>query len=222
MADKPNKLSDTARAVLTPATTRDDHLIRPPHLPIAAVRQVAQSRLRAGLAEEIASQVDDEYVWRISDGDRTLMLRATGLGPESAARKAAAEYKARPGSPHAAPPRGRQRSADRRGDGLGLAHGPLGLAHGPRLPRWPGQKGHQGRCPDHLCQGVALKPRGQGPLHHPSRPLRAGARPAANRGRDFRPCSHHPSPFTALLRRYPRSGCNALGDHGPARRRAGA
>jgi hypothetical protein len=150
MADKPNKLSDTARAVLTPATTRDDHLIRPPHLPIAAVRQVARSLLRAGLAEEIASQVDDEYVWRISDGDRTLMLRATGLGPASAARKAAAEYKARPGSPHAAPPRGRQRSADRRGDGLGLAHG-------PRLPRWPGQKGYQGRCPDHLCQGGRSK-----------------------------------------------------------------
>ncbi len=35
--------------------------------------------------------------------------------------------------------------ADRRGDGLGLAHR-------PRLPRWPGQKGHQGGCPDHLCQ----------------------------------------------------------------------
>jgi hypothetical protein len=32
MADKPNKLSDTARAVLALATTRDDHLIRPPHL----------------------------------------------------------------------------------------------------------------------------------------------------------------------------------------------
>jgi hypothetical protein len=98
-ADKPNKLSDTARAVLTLATTRDDHLIRPLHLPIAAVRQVARSLLKAGLAEEIASQVDDEYVWRISDGDRTLMLRATGLGPASAARKAAAEYKARPGFP---------------------------------------------------------------------------------------------------------------------------
>jgi hypothetical protein len=215
MADKPNKLSDTARAVLTLATTRDDHLIRPPHLSIAAVRQVARSLLKAGLAEEIASQVDDEYVWRISGGDRTLMLRATGLGPASAARKAAAEYKARPGSPHAAPPRGRQRSADRRGDGLGLAHR-------PRLPRWPGQK----KCirVDVLitcARRVALKPQGQGSLHHRSRPLRAGARPAANRGRDFRPCSHHPSPFTALLRRYPRSGCNALGDHGPARRRAG-
>jgi hypothetical protein len=33
---------------------------------------------------------------------------------------------------------------------------------------------------------VVLRPQGQGPLHHRSRPLRAGARPAANRGRDFR------------------------------------
>jgi hypothetical protein len=31
MTDKPKKLSDTARAVLTLAATRDDHLIRPPH-----------------------------------------------------------------------------------------------------------------------------------------------------------------------------------------------
>ena len=77
------------------------------------------------------------------------------------------------------------------------------------------------RCPDHLRQAGRSKASGQGPLHHRSRPLRAGARPAANRGRDFRPCSHHPSPFIARLRRPPRSGCNALGDHGPARRRAG-
>ena len=30
MADKPKKLSDTARALLTMAATRGDHLIRPP------------------------------------------------------------------------------------------------------------------------------------------------------------------------------------------------
>jgi hypothetical protein len=36
MADKPKKLSDTARALLTVAATRGDHLIRPPKLPIVA------------------------------------------------------------------------------------------------------------------------------------------------------------------------------------------
>ena len=34
MADTPKKLSDTARAVLTHAATRDDHLAQPPKLPI--------------------------------------------------------------------------------------------------------------------------------------------------------------------------------------------
>ena len=52
MADKPKKLSDTARALLTVAASRGDHLIRPPKLPIAAARQVVRSLLGAGLAEE--------------------------------------------------------------------------------------------------------------------------------------------------------------------------
>jgi hypothetical protein len=43
MTDKPKKLSDTARAVLTLAAARDDHLIRPPRLPFAAAQQVARS-----------------------------------------------------------------------------------------------------------------------------------------------------------------------------------
>jgi hypothetical protein len=34
MTDKPKKLSGTVRALLTTAATRDDHLIRPPHLPV--------------------------------------------------------------------------------------------------------------------------------------------------------------------------------------------
>jgi hypothetical protein len=49
---KPKKLSDTARALLTVAATRGDHLIRPPKLPTAATRQVARSLLSARLVEE--------------------------------------------------------------------------------------------------------------------------------------------------------------------------
>src|SRR5271166_21342 len=80
MTDKPKKLSDTARAVLTRAATRDDHLIRPPHLPIAAARQVARSLLNAGLAEEVpAPFAGAAYAWRKTE-DEVLMLRATVLG----------------------------------------------------------------------------------------------------------------------------------------------
>jgi hypothetical protein len=43
MADKPKKLSDTARALLTVAATRGDHLIRPPKWPMVAARQVVRS-----------------------------------------------------------------------------------------------------------------------------------------------------------------------------------
>jgi hypothetical protein len=50
---KPKKLSNTARALLAVAATRDDHLILPPELPIAAVRQVARSLLGLELAEEV-------------------------------------------------------------------------------------------------------------------------------------------------------------------------
>jgi hypothetical protein len=56
--DKPKKLSDTARALLTVAATRGDHLIRPPK-PIAAARQVVRSLLGAGLAEETPVRVDE-------------------------------------------------------------------------------------------------------------------------------------------------------------------
>ncbi|MDX6654917.1 MAG: long-chain acyl-CoA synthetase [Solirubrobacterales bacterium] len=40
MTDKPKKLSDTVRALLTAAARRNDHLIAPPKLPVAAARQV--------------------------------------------------------------------------------------------------------------------------------------------------------------------------------------
>ena len=81
MADKPKKLSDTARALLTVAATHGDHLIRPPKLPIAAARQVVRSLLGAGLAEETPVRVDDAgYAWRTSEDREVLMLRATALG----------------------------------------------------------------------------------------------------------------------------------------------
>jgi hypothetical protein len=81
MTDKPKKLSDTARALLTVAATRGDHLIRPPKLPIAAARQVVRSLLGAGLAEEVPARVDDAgYAWRTSEDGEVLMLRATALG----------------------------------------------------------------------------------------------------------------------------------------------
>ena len=59
MTDKPKKLSDTARALLTLAATRDDHLIRPPQLPTAAARQVVKSLVTAGLAEEVPAPIED-------------------------------------------------------------------------------------------------------------------------------------------------------------------
>ncbi len=59
MTDKPKKLTDTARALLTSAATRDDQLIRPPQLPLAAARQVVRSMLNAGLVEELPALVDD-------------------------------------------------------------------------------------------------------------------------------------------------------------------
>jgi biotin operon repressor len=81
MADKPKKLSDTARALLTVAAMRGDHLIRPPKLPIAAARQVVRSLLGAGLAEETPVRVDDAgYAWCTSEDGEVLMLRATALG----------------------------------------------------------------------------------------------------------------------------------------------
>ena len=81
MTEKPKKLSDTARALLTAAAVRDDHLIRPPQLPAAAARQVVRSLLNAGVAEEIPAAIDDAgYVWRQGDDGSDLMLRATKLG----------------------------------------------------------------------------------------------------------------------------------------------
>jgi hypothetical protein len=81
MRDKSKKLSETARALLTAAAARDDHLIQPPQLPAAAARQVVRSLLNAGLAEEGPAPIDNtSYVWRQGDDGCGLMLRATDLG----------------------------------------------------------------------------------------------------------------------------------------------
>jgi hypothetical protein len=81
MTDKPKKLSDTARVLLTAAAMRDDHLIQLPRLPVAAARQVIRSLLNAGLAEEVPALINDAaYAWRTGEDGGVLMLRATMLG----------------------------------------------------------------------------------------------------------------------------------------------
>jgi hypothetical protein len=81
MTDKPKKLSDTARALLTAAAMRNDHLVSLPKLPVAAARQVVWSLLNAGLVEEVPAPIDDAgFVWRTGEDGRLLMLRATAVG----------------------------------------------------------------------------------------------------------------------------------------------
>ena len=81
MAKTPNKLSDTARAMLTLAATREDRLVRPPTLPAAAARQVVRSLLNNSFAEEIPAPIEDAaYTWRTTDDGSTLMLHATDAG----------------------------------------------------------------------------------------------------------------------------------------------
>ena len=80
MVNAPNKLSDTARAMLTLAATREDRLVRPPTLPAAARSQVVRSLLNNGLVGEVAAPIVDlAYSWRDADG-APLMLRATDQG----------------------------------------------------------------------------------------------------------------------------------------------
>ncbi len=75
------KLSDTARAVLEHATTREDHLVRPPSLPAAARDQVVRSLLNRGLVEEVPAPITDgAYAWRTGEDGTVLMLRATPAG----------------------------------------------------------------------------------------------------------------------------------------------
>jgi hypothetical protein len=98
MTDKPKKLSDTARALLTAAARRNDHLIVPPKLPVAAARQVVRSMLSAALVEEVPAPIEDAtYDWRTGEDGRVLMLRATASGLDQiAAREAATAVATRP------------------------------------------------------------------------------------------------------------------------------
>jgi hypothetical protein len=81
MTDIPKKLFETARTVLTLASTRTDHLVRPPKLPAAAARQVIRSLLKGGLVEEVPAPIEDTaYAWRTNEDGAALMLRATALG----------------------------------------------------------------------------------------------------------------------------------------------
>ena len=75
------KLSDTARAVLEHAATREDHLVRPPSLPAAARQTVVRSLLSKGLVEEVPAPITDaSYAWRTGEDGTVLMLRATPAG----------------------------------------------------------------------------------------------------------------------------------------------
>ena len=81
MTQTPIKLSDTARALLTLAADRQDHLVRPPALPAAARQQVVRSLLSKGLVEEIPAPITDPaYAWRTDRDGLSLMLRAIPAG----------------------------------------------------------------------------------------------------------------------------------------------
>ncbi len=74
-------LSDTGRAVLEHAATREDHLVRPPSLPAAARQKVVRSLLNRGLVEEVPAPItDDAYTWGTGEEGVVLMLRATPAG----------------------------------------------------------------------------------------------------------------------------------------------
>jgi hypothetical protein len=81
MTDKPKKLSNTARALLTAAAMRNDHLIALPKLPVAAARQVVRSLLNAGFSEEVPGPICGPiYAWRTGKDGGVLALRVTALG----------------------------------------------------------------------------------------------------------------------------------------------
>jgi hypothetical protein len=81
MTDKPKKLSDTARALLTAAAMRNDHLVPFPKLPVAAARQVVRSLLNAGFAEDVPVPINHPGCgWRTGMDGGVLALRATALG----------------------------------------------------------------------------------------------------------------------------------------------
>jgi hypothetical protein len=74
-------LSNTARAVLIVAASREDRLAQLPRLPVAAARQVIRSLLSADLLEEITAPIEDaDFAWRDAKDGGALMLRATSAG----------------------------------------------------------------------------------------------------------------------------------------------
>jgi len=81
MTKTPLKISDTARAMLTLASTRADRLVRPPQLPTAAARQVVRSLLNNRFVEEVPAPIEDAaYTWHTTDDGSALVLRATDAG----------------------------------------------------------------------------------------------------------------------------------------------
>lgn len=104
MTDTKIKLSDTGRAMLTLASTREDRLVRPPQLPTAAARQVVRSLMNNGLVEEVPTATDDPvYRWRDGEDGTALVLRATpqsmtAIGV-SAAPEGAPEAETQEGAP---------------------------------------------------------------------------------------------------------------------------
>ncbi|HEY6430485.1 MAG TPA: hypothetical protein VIZ17_00755, partial [Acetobacteraceae bacterium] len=81
MIEKTFKLSETGRAMLMLGATREDRLIPPPTLPVAAARQVVRSLLNAGMIEEVpAPAAIAEFFWRGADDGTRLALRATEAG----------------------------------------------------------------------------------------------------------------------------------------------
>jgi hypothetical protein len=108
MTDKPKKLSDTARALLTVAVKRDDHLVALPRLPVAAARQVVRSMLNASLVEEVPAPIEDAtFAWRTGEDGGVMMLRATASGLDQIADPEAA----------AAPETAHEPAADANGSG---------------------------------------------------------------------------------------------------------
>jgi len=81
MIEKPFKLSETGRAMLRLGARREDCLVPPPTLPVAAARQVMRSLLNAGMVEEVPEPADlTGYLWRAAEDGTRLVLRATVAG----------------------------------------------------------------------------------------------------------------------------------------------
>src|SRR3954452_5789977 len=67
--------------MLTLAVAREDRLVPPPKLPVAAARQVVRSLINNGLLEEVVATADDPAsVWRTGDDGVPIVLLATGAG----------------------------------------------------------------------------------------------------------------------------------------------